>query len=60
VKLKLKPHRDSRSGVLGVSWRRDCRRWQARICVNHRQRHLGYFQVITDAAAAYMAARLAP
>jgi hypothetical protein len=57
VKHKLKPHRDSRSGVRGVSWRRDCRRWRARLYREGRQRHLGYFDLITDAAAAYTAAR---
>jgi hypothetical protein len=55
--MKLKPHRDSRSGVRGVSWRRDCRRWRAQIYLEGRNRHLGHFDLITDASAAYIAAR---
>jgi AP2 domain len=57
--VKLKPHRDSRSGVRGVDWRRDCRRWRAQIYRAGRKYHLGYFDLVSDAAAAYMAARSA-
>jgi hypothetical protein len=59
VKLKLKPHRDSRSGVRGVDWCRSRHKWRSRICVNGCQRHLGYYELISDASAAYVAARRA-
>lgn len=40
------------SGVTGVSWYKWSRKWTAKISVNHRNHHLGYFQDFTDAVRA--------
>jgi hypothetical protein len=60
----LKPirstRRDCRSGLRGVDWRRDCLRWRVRATIDGRQRYIGVFVSITDAATAYAnAVRLA-
>ena len=44
------------SAFLGVSWIASRRKFQARITVNGRQPHLGYFNSEVDAAHAYNAA----
>ncbi len=41
------------SGYKGVSWHRLRCRWQAQIKANGKKVHLGYFNVIRDAAFAY-------
>jgi len=41
------------SGVKGVSWHRQGRKWQARIKVNGKNKNLGLFTNIDAAAAAY-------
>ena len=46
---------DSVSQVKGVRWDARWRKWQARITVSRKQKHLGYFNTIEDAAAAYAA-----
>ena len=43
------------SGVRGVRLDARCGRWQARITVNQRQKHLGYFASAEEAAEAYAA-----
>lgn len=40
------------SGVTGVHWRKDKRKWQAKIRVNKNFIHLGYFNDILDAELA--------
>jgi hypothetical protein len=40
------------SGHLGVSWRKDCARWEARLMVDRKTHHLGLFEHIEDAVAA--------
>jgi len=45
------------SGVKGVSWRSDKKTWRATIKVNRKQRFLGHFDAIDDAAAAVVRAR---
>jgi hypothetical protein len=42
----------NKSGITGVFWCTDKGRWAARIKVNRRTTHLGYFTDIQDAAAA--------
>ncbi len=45
--------KDSISGIKGVRWHRRINRWQARITVQRKQMHLGYFTTSDEAAAAY-------
>jgi hypothetical protein len=49
-------HRNSRTGLKGVSWRTRERRWQAHIRVAGKLLHLGYFHTPEQAHAAYVAA----
>lgn len=46
---------NSASGVKGVRWDARESKWQARVTVSRKQKHLGYFDNIEDAAAAYAA-----
>jgi AP2 domain/HNH endonuclease len=48
----------NQSGYKGVSWRKDVRKWRARIGVNGKLLHLGFFDDPTEAARAYDAAAL--
>ena len=41
------------SGYKGVSWYKPLQKWHARIKVNYKTKHLGYFSDILDAARAY-------
>lgn len=47
---------DNTSGHKGVSWRKDRRKWRARISFDGSERHLGSFDSYDDAVAAYDAA----
>lgn len=51
--------RDNRSGVKGVHWRPTRGKWQARITINQKIKHLGYFVNIDDAAKCYNDAAIA-
>lgn len=42
----------NKSGVIGVRWRKEMKKWVAKIKVNQRDYHLGYFSELADAAAA--------
>ena len=44
------------SGISGIHWREDKKKWSAQITINGRQKYLGYF---TDKAAAALAVDLA-
>lgn len=46
----------NRSGAKGVSWCRTTRKWRATITVNGRQRNLGRYARVEDAADAYQRA----
>jgi hypothetical protein len=46
----------SKSGIKGVHWCKDKRKWGAWICVNKKRIGLGRFDRIEDAAAAYASA----
>lgn len=54
------PPINSVSGVKGVFWNAKRRRWQARICLgDDRRQHLGYFNDLKAAEAAYAKAEIA-
>lgn len=44
---------NNRSGKKGVSWSTSAGKWRAQIRAGDSPRHLGYFECIEDAAAAY-------
>jgi hypothetical protein len=50
---------DNTSGIKGVSWRADTRRWSAQIVAQGRHHSLGLFVDEADAQAAVVAARIA-
>ena len=52
VRNRRKPT-NNKSGVKGVYWRKDIRKWAAMIKLNGRNLHLGLFPQISEAAAAY-------
>jgi hypothetical protein len=47
-----KPHRDSATGVKGVSWHKGANKWQAQIRANGENIHLGLFETIEEARSA--------
>jgi hypothetical protein len=47
----------SKAGLIGVSWQKITRRWQARIFVSGKNKHLGYFDTPEAAHAAYINAK---
>jgi hypothetical protein len=46
------------SGYKGENWSKELRKWRAQICVNGKNRHIGCFANIEDAAAAYARAAI--
>jgi hypothetical protein len=48
--------RNNKSGFKGVRWHTRDRRWVAKITVDGKQKHLGYFDTPDAAHAAYAAA----
>ncbi|WQZ00671.1 HNH homing endonuclease [Xanthomonas phage NP1] len=48
---------DNSSGIPGVGWRKEKKKWQAYIKLNGKQIFLGYFDTIEEAAAARAAAK---
>jgi hypothetical protein len=49
-------NKNNTSGYLGVSWRKDCSRWAAKIMVDGKHHRLGLFKDLADAVAARKAA----
>lgn len=47
----------SKTGIRGVSWSKDVRKWQAIICHKGKRYHLGYFTDIKDAETAAISKR---
>lgn len=41
------------SGIKGAWWHKQARKWQAQICLNGHRRHIGIFDTLEAAAAAY-------
>jgi hypothetical protein len=52
-----KPHADSASGFLGVTWSKHAKRWHAGIGFNDGRIGLGYFDTPEEAHAAYLEAK---
>jgi hypothetical protein len=50
------PARNSKSGVKGVYWDKNARKWKAQIVANGESIHLGYFSDKDDATAARLQA----
>lgn len=48
---------DNSSGVQGVCWHKAAKKWMARIKVDGKQIHIGYFDTIEEATAARTAAK---
>lgn len=48
----------NRPTTKGYSWRKDLKKWQARIVLNKKHIHLGYFDTEEEAHQAYLAAKL--
>ncbi len=44
------------SGVVGVHWRKDISKWEAKVTVNYRGKSLGVFSVLSEAVAHRLAA----
>lgn len=49
--------RGNTSGLRGVCWFNQTRKWHAQICVNGKKVHLGYFDCKHEAHAAYLKAK---
>jgi hypothetical protein len=49
-------HKNNSSGYPGVSWHKRDQKWHAQISINGKKKHIGYFDNIEDAAAAYQSA----
>lgn len=45
--------RNNTSGYIGVNWSKEKNKWHAKIGLNGRRIHIGYFEEITDAAKMY-------
>ena len=51
-KKNLKISKRNKSGVMGVCWHKDARRWAAEIRISGKKKHLGLFDSIEEAAIA--------
>jgi hypothetical protein len=52
-KANTKRYKNNTSGYKGVHWRKDICKWCARIGVNGKKKHLGYYESKEKAAEAY-------
>ena len=44
--------KNNTSGVKGVIWRKDTKKWQANVRVNYKRKHLGLYKEFSDAVRA--------
>jgi hypothetical protein len=51
---KLKAQKNSDSKILGVSWHKKAKKWQAHICVYKERKYLGLFDDVHEAQKAYL------
>lgn len=49
---------NNKCGIRGVYWRKDQNKWHARIGINGKQLHLGFFENLEDAERVVMDSRL--
>lgn len=49
--------RRNKSGFIGVSWDKQREKWHAKICVNYKQKSLGFYDAAEQAAEAYKKAK---
>lgn len=59
VQARIGKQSNNKSGFKGVFWDNQKGRWCARIMIDYKNRHLGFFVDIRDAARAYKKAALA-
>ena len=50
---KLNAQKNSDSQILGVSWHKKAKKWQAHICIYKERKYLGLFDNVKDAEEAY-------
>ena len=51
---KLKAQKNSDSRILGVSWHKKAKKWQAHICIYKERKYLGLFEDINEAQKAFL------
>ena len=51
---KIFPQSNNKAKVLGVSWHKQSKKWQAHICVYKQRKYLGLFNSIEAASSAYI------
>jgi len=49
--------RTNSSGAIGVTWNKSCKKWQSSIKNLGKSHYLGLFDTVTEASAAYLAAK---
>lgn len=54
---RLRPNRNSQSGIRGVTWAKDKQKWRAQIQIGGKHHGLGHFTDRLEAAAAFRAAQ---
>jgi hypothetical protein len=52
-----KLNRNNTSGIKGVSWNKLAKKWVAKVYIDGKQKHLGFFTGLSDAESAVKAAR---
>lgn len=51
--MNRKSNKNTSSRYKGISWHKQIKKWQSQICVNGKNKSLGYFMVEVEAAKAY-------
>jgi HNH endonuclease/AP2 domain len=51
---KIFPQKTSKSQILGVSWHKKAKKWQAHICIYKERKYLGLFASVEEAQQAYL------
>lgn len=49
-KINSPKHSNNTSGITGVCWNKRMKKWQVRISINHKEKFLGYYDTIEEAA----------